>query len=62
MTPNNKILKEKAKVRGVHLWEVARQLGISDTTLTRHLRLEVPADEYQRIDAAIDELAKSKGA
>lgn len=45
---NNRIRKE-LKERGIKYWELARIMGISDATLTRRLRDEIPAEEQDRI-------------
>ena len=49
-----------AKENGVRLWEIADKLGISEPTITRKLRRELPADEKQKILAIIDEIAAAK--
>lgn len=49
-----------AKENGVRLWEIADKLGISEPTITRKLRRELPADEKQKILSIIDEIAAAK--
>lgn len=49
-----------AKENGVRLWEIADKLGISEPTITRKLRRELPADEKKKILAVIDEIAAAK--
>ena len=63
MLSNNDI-RTAAKQSGVCLWEVANLLNISEPTMTRKLRRELPAEEKQRIFSLIDEIAagKQKGA
>ena len=51
-----------AKENGVRLWEIADKLGISEPTITRKLRRELPADEKQKILSIIDEIAAAAGA
>lgn len=57
---NNLELRTKARKNGVRLWEIADRLGISEPTITRKLRRELPANEKQRILAVIDEIAAAK--
>lgn len=49
-----------AKENGVRLWEIADKLGISEPTITRKLRRELPADEKKKMLAIIDEIAAAK--
>ena len=56
---NNEI-RLYAKGAGVPLWRLADHLGISEATLTRMLRRELPEDEKRQILNIIDELAKEE--
>ena len=56
----NKEFRQYAKRRGVLLWESAEVLGIADTTLSKHLRRELPAEETKRYMAAVDQIAAQK--
>lgn len=53
----NEAIREKVKATGVRYWEVAEQIGVSDVTLCRQLRRELPEARQQLILRAIDELA-----
>ncbi len=53
-------IRAKAKGAGVKLWELADHFGISEPTVTRKLRHELPQSEKQRIFSAIEEIAKEK--
>lgn len=57
---SNQDIRQYAKKAGVRLWEVSEYLGISDPTMTRKLRHELPEDEKHYMFAIIDELAKEK--
>ena len=59
MTANQDI-RIAAKQNGVRLWEVADRLNVSEPTITRKLRRELPADEKQRIISLIDEISAEK--
>lgn len=54
----NKTVRRAARSAGVPLWRVAAAVGVSEPTLTRWLRVPLPADKEQRVMAAINELAK----
>lgn len=54
----NKTVRRAARSAGVPLWRVAAAVGVSEPTLTRWLRVPLPADKEQRVMAAISELAK----
>ena len=56
----NTDIRTAAKQNGVRLWEVADRLNVSEPTITRKLRRELPADEKQRIISLIDEIAAEK--
>lgn len=58
----NKDVRTIAKEKGVRLWEVAEYLKISEPTMTRKLRRELPDSEKQEIFKIIDELAAKKQA
>ena len=60
MLANNDI-RETAKEKGIRLWEIAECLKISDPTMTRKLRKELPPTEKQAILNIIDEIADKKG-
>ena len=59
MKLNNEI-REKAKERGVKLWEIAEVLKINDGNFSRKLRKELPPTEKQAILNIIDEIAHKK--
>lgn len=54
----NLIIRQQAKENGVKLWQIADALGISEPTLTRKLRHELPPEETAMILAIIDKLAE----
>ena len=58
----NTDVRTTAKENGVRLWEIAEHLKISDPTMTRKLRKELPDSEKQEIFKIIDELAAEKQA
>lgn len=61
MTANADI-KTVAKAKNVCLWEIAEELDIADTTMSRKLRRELPADEKAEIFAIIDRVAAQHAA
>lgn len=52
---NIRIRQAAAQAR-VKLWEIARELGITDATFSRRLRDELPDDEQERILVIIQQL------
>lgn len=59
MTYNNDIREAAAKA-GVKLWEIADKLGTVDSSLSRKLRKELPADTKKRIKEIISEIASDR--
>lgn len=59
---NNRELRQQAKSKQVRFWEIADKLGISEPTMTRKLRRELPAEEKQKIISIIDEISSERGA
>ncbi len=56
----NADIRTKAKEKKVRFWEVAEYLKISEPTMTRKLRKELPNKEKQEILKIIDEIAAEK--
>lgn len=48
-------IRTELKECGVKYWELAMIMGISDATLCRRLRIEIPAEEQERIIKLIRE-------
>lgn len=53
-------VRHYGKSKGVCLWQCAEVLGISEPTMTRKLRRELPEDEKAKLREIIDELAERK--
>lgn len=53
-------IRREAKEKGVFLYEIARELGISEPTMVRWLRYELSADKKARILEIISELSAEK--
>ena len=56
----NTAIRTRAKEKGVRLWELAEIMGISEPTMTRRLRRELPAEQQEEMLALIDEIAAEK--
>lgn len=56
----NKEIKEKAFKKNVRLWEIAQELGITDSYFSRKLRKEFSQAEKEKIFRIIDDLAAEK--
>lgn len=53
-------IRNAAKEAGVFLYQIADKLGISEPTMVRWLRYELPAEKKTRIMSIISELAAEK--
>ncbi len=60
MNKYNLDVRAAAKKAGVYLYDIAYQLGISEPTMTRMLRRELPADKKQQLFDAIAALKKEQ--
>ncbi len=58
---NNKMIRMKLAINMLKYWQLARILGISEMTLTRKLRDELPEEEQNRICKLIDEYVEKGG-
>ena len=56
----NTDIKELAYIKRVRMWELAKALNISDSTLTRWLRDELSEDKKKQIKTAIGIIADKK--
>ena len=52
----NRDIRDAATAAGVRLWRIADALGITDGTLSRRLRHELPQDEKQQVLEVIQAL------
>lgn len=57
MTQKNTDVRQRAKEAGVFQYQIAEALGMSEYTILRKLRKELPQDEKARIFQIIDRLA-----
>lgn len=53
-------IRSRAITKGVLLWEIAEAIGITDATLSRRLRRELPADERERVLKVIEQIADER--
>lgn len=53
----NKDLRIYAKEKGVFFWQIAKVMGISEPTMTRKLRSELPEKDKQEVVRIINELS-----
>ena len=58
----NLAIREEAKNNGVRFWEIAEAMGISEATVTRMLRRELPVAEQRKILSVVADLARRKEA
>lgn len=55
---SNTDVRQYAKKNRVFLWQCAQAMGISEPTMTRRLRTELPEQDKQTLFQIIDDLAK----
>ena len=60
MAKANAIIREELKARGVHHWELAHELGVSEQTLVRWMRFEMDEDKQMDMLEKIEAIAKRK--
>lgn len=58
MTPSE--IRKYAKDRGVPLWLIADELGISEATMTRLMRHDLTNDKETEVLSAIERIASLK--
>ena len=56
----NYCIRERAKNHDIKLWELADKLGISDTTLSKMLRKELPHDKKDKVLLALKEMIEER--
>lgn len=56
----NRKIRAAAVAAGVPIYKIAMQLGISEVTLYRYLRAELPEEKKKAILAAIEKLSKEE--
>lgn len=54
----NQDIRQAAQGSCVKLWRIADALGIADSSFSRKLRKELPAEEKKRIFEIIDKLSQ----
>ena len=60
MQKANQDIRDYAAQKGVYFWEIALKLGISEPTMTRWMRVELPEDKRREIRQIIDTITDSK--
>lgn len=56
----NETIRRRISDSGLKYWEVADAVGIADTTFTKWLRHELPADKKREIMEVIDRLKSER--
>ncbi len=59
MTKANADIRQYAKEKRVHLWEIAKAIGCNDGNLSRKLRTEMSEQNKNKVMNAIDRIAES---
>lgn len=53
----NQEIKDYAKEKNVHLWQIAEMLNLNDGNFSRKLRKELSIEESNEIKAIIDDIS-----
>ena len=53
----NNIIRKKARENKVPIWKIAQVLGVSEATMTRRLRIELPAEERDKVCSIIEAIS-----
>lgn len=56
----NITIRKALKANGVFLWEVGKSLGVSEATMTRMMRTELPPKKKQEILEIIQHIRKER--
>lgn len=56
----NKKIRGYAKEKGICLWQIAEELGTSDSSFSRMLRHEFSEEKKQEVMGIIDRLAEER--
>ena len=56
----NEVIRRKAAAEKVHLWEVARRMGMADTTFSKRMREQFSDEETVKVLRMIDQIAEEK--
>lgn len=58
MKPNQEI-RDFLTSKGLYIWQLAEQVGIHETTMTKWLRVPLNVEQKQRVDEAIKQLERN---
>ena len=56
----NEGIRMTARKNKIALWEIAEKLGISEATITRWMRVQIPEEKENRILQAIKEIVEER--
>ena len=60
MHQSNQKIRRESRANDVPLWKIAKRLGISEPTMTRRLREELPEQDQQEILSVIADIAREE--
>ena len=59
---NNQNIRKALRLNGVCLWQVGNALGVSESTMTRMMRTEIPDEKELEILEAIRKIREERDA
>lgn len=60
MAKANEKVRKALRLNDVRQWQLAKMLGVAESTLIRRLRDELPKEEQKKLIRMIEEIANSK--
>lgn len=61
MVRPNQEIRDKLRIRNIPQWRLAVEIGVSENTVCRWLRMPLSADKEARLLSALDQLTDGKG-
>ena len=57
----NPEIKRKARAEKIPYWEIAKEIGVCEMTVSRWMRLQLPPEKEKLINSAIDAIIEKRG-
>ena len=57
---DNQDIRRIARAEGIPMWRIAKALGISEPTMTRRMRQELPENEKEKLKVIIRNLSEEE--
>ena len=57
----NMMVRKKSREARIPIWRIAKELGVSEATMTRRLRMELPIPEQKMLCSLIERIEVTQG-